>query len=288
MDTAYYFDVLPVRPSFEPLESLTSYVTRLAVANGITSVDAMTTLCFPKQDRRISRELADFPPASIGVMGEAEVIPEKALLNMTFFHLGVKFGRSSKPQPLSRFLTGCIARETRYCPSCLAVSHPYYSLLWRFLGVQCCTLHHCKLLDRCGDCGYPLPLFAAPLSFGKCPRCGIDLKLCRAEDASELELSQTLAHQQDLVLLLSPSSGGADHRNIAQSIGSRFKQERRVRGFTALEVADRMGVTLTVVEGIERGSTLRRGAKFQNYVHYARHLGVSLRAIFAALALGNL
>src|SRR5438128_78696 len=115
METAYHFDVLPVHPPAEPLESLTSYLIRLAQENSITSVDGITALCFPYQDRRIARDFADYPPTSFEIV-EASGVKEVALLGMTFFHLGVKFGRSPKPQPLSRFLTGSIAPYLRYCP----------------------------------------------------------------------------------------------------------------------------------------------------------------------------
>jgi hypothetical protein len=60
----YYFDVLPLHPPPEYLEALTSYLMRLAELNGISSMDGLSALCFPHQDRRITRDIADYPPVS--------------------------------------------------------------------------------------------------------------------------------------------------------------------------------------------------------------------------------
>lgn len=287
MVAAYYFDVLPVRPAVEPLESLTSYLTRLAQENGISSVDGISAVCFPSQDRRITREFADYPPTAFEIV-DLLGVSKTTLSRMTFFHLGVKFGRSPKPQALSRFLAGSIAPYLRYCPSCLATQpHPYYPLLWRFLGIQRCTTHDCKLLDQCGHCGCSIPLFMAPFKVGRCPSCGSSLEVCHSKPSSEEEVMETLIYLQDLELLLSPLlSIEARADNIAQAIGLRFKHERKAREFTAVEVANRIGVTLSEVEGIERGNILGRGAKFQSYVKYAQCLGIPLRSIFNGVLQG--
>src|SRR5581483_9957190 len=60
----YYFEVLPLHPGPEYLESLTSYLMRLADLNGISSIDGLSALCFPHQERRISRGIAEYPPVS--------------------------------------------------------------------------------------------------------------------------------------------------------------------------------------------------------------------------------
>jgi hypothetical protein len=282
METTYYFDMLPVRPPVEPFESLTSYLTRLAQENGISSVDGLAALCFPNQDRRISRNLADYPPTSFEIV-EILGVNKTVLSGTTFFHLGVKFGRSPKPQSLSRFLAGSVATYLRYCPHCLAAQcPPYYSLLWRFLEFRCCTIHHCELLDRCGQCDAKIPLLAAPLKIGRCPLCAWDLKMCRAKPSPEVVLSETRVFSQNIEFLLSPlQSDEMKLTNLAQRIGLRFKHLRKVQGFTALEGANRISVTLSVIEGIERGNVQGRGAKFQNYVRYAQLFGVTLQYIVA-------
>src|SRR5260370_19965217 len=114
----YYFDVLPLHPRPEYLESLTSYLMRLAEDNGISSIDGISALCFPQQDRRITRGLADYPPVSFDKLTIVGAFNEEILLTRTFFHLAAKFGRSTLPQPISRFLSGCLDQYLRYCPRC--------------------------------------------------------------------------------------------------------------------------------------------------------------------------
>src|SRR3954453_21408623 len=71
-----HYDTLPVHPSPKRLESLTGYLTRLGEANGITSVDALVSMCFPHQSRRVAREQTDFPPLSLVSLASATACPE--------------------------------------------------------------------------------------------------------------------------------------------------------------------------------------------------------------------
>ena len=53
-----------------------------------------------------------------------------------------------------------------------------------------------------------------------------------------------------------------------------------------MEVANQVGVTLTMVEGIERGNFQGKGATLQCYFKYAHYLGLSLKEVFSD-ALGS-
>src|SRR5260370_7823523 len=130
----YYFDVLPLHPKPEYLESLTSYLMRLAEDNGISSLDGLSALCFPHQDRRITRDIADYSPVSFGNLAIVAAATEETLRTTTFFHLAVKFGRSTFPQPTSRFLSGSFGQYLRYCPVCFTEHRiSYYLPSWRFI-----------------------------------------------------------------------------------------------------------------------------------------------------------
>src|SRR5215472_6836784 len=106
----YYFDVFPLHPRPEHGETLTSYLMRLAEGNGILSIDGLSTFCFPHQDRRIPRGIADYPPLSFESLSVVGACDEETLRRTTFFHIASKFGRSTLPQPMSRFLSGCISQ----------------------------------------------------------------------------------------------------------------------------------------------------------------------------------
>jgi len=278
----YYFDVLPLHPRPEYLESLTSYLMRLADLNGISSLDGISALCFQHQDRRITRDIADYPPTSFGDLTRVGVWSEEILRTTTFFHLAAKFGRSTLPQPMSRFLSGCVGQNLRYCPLCLAEQQvKYYQLTWRFLLITCCHKHKCRLLETCCHCNELLPLFRSPFTLGDCPMCRRHLKLCAALVSDEVALEKSLQVYDDIVFFLTPQSREADSNNVIKRVGRRLSYVRQKKRMTAIEVANRIGVTLSIVEGIERGDMQGRGATLQSYFKYAYYFRLSLRQVFS-------
>ena len=279
----YYFDVLPLHPQPEYLESLTSYLMRLAELNGISSIDGLSALCFSCQDRRITRDIADYPPVSFGDLTKVGTWSEEILRTTTFFHLAAKFGRSTLPQPMSRFLSGCISPNLRYCPICFSEQREsYYLLPQRFLMLTCCCKHKCRLLEACGHCGELIPLFTSPFKLGNCPRCQQSLKLCAAAPVSdEGELEAALHAHDDIVFLLTPQPWEANSSDVIKRVGRRLSHMRQIKRLTAMEVASQIGVTLTVVEGIERGDFQGRGATLQCYFKYAHYLCLDLKEVFS-------
>lgn len=276
---AYYFDTLPLHPPPAPLESLTSYLIRLAQINGILSVDGLSALFFPQQDRRIPRSLADYPPLSFSTLQAVTLCPEPALRAATFYHGVVKFGRSSHPQPVSRFLSGSLGASLRYCPLCLN-ERLYYRLTWRFLVVEGCTEHRCRLLDRCTFCQHAIPLFAAPLKLGICHTCKHELSACSSELLTEESRQQVYAYDMAIQFLLTPHPLEVGRKQGVKSLGKLLSSKRREMLLTAPEAANQLGISLSRVEGMERGNTLGRGATLYNYVTYADLLHVSLQEAF--------
>jgi len=276
-----HVDVLPLRPRPRPSESLTGYLARLADANGVRAVDALSAICFSGQDRRIPRAQADYPPRSLAALSAASGCSRAALLGTTFYHLAVKFGRSPAPQPLSRFLAGSVAPHLRYCPACVAESGSH-SLAWRFPRLRGCTRHENRLLDACGHCGQPVPLLAAPLRIGMCPACRGDLRTCVAVRLDQAARRPTAAFARDVAFLLAPRPAPEDDREGARYIGRRLGRARRARGLLAAEVAMGLSVPLGRVEGMERGNVVGRGGSFADYVAYADRLGLSIRDLFTS------
>ncbi len=85
----------------------------------------------------------------------------------------------------------------------------------------------------------------------------------------------------DIVFLLSPQLWETHVTSIIKHVGRRFAYIRQKDQLTAVEVASQIGVTLTIVEGIERGDFQGRGATLQSYLKYARYLGFNLKEIFS-------
>lgn len=125
-----YFEVLPLHPPPEYLESLTSYLTRIAEMNGIDGYKSLATLCLPNEPVSRVRTLKDYPLSSFSTLQSTTINPEATLLITIFYHLAKKFECSTEALPLSIFLSGSVADWLRYCPLCLR-DFPYYSLAWR-------------------------------------------------------------------------------------------------------------------------------------------------------------
>jgi transcriptional regulator with XRE-family HTH domain len=272
---AYHFDTLPLHPQPETLESFTSYVMRLAEANGIGVRYQLKPLFFPDRSRGVIHELADFPMSSFGNLPALAACSEPRLLGTTFYYLAQRFNRPTLPQTTGQFLAGMLARRLRYCPRCLEAERPYYSLAWRFRTLSGCPRHGCRLLDRCPQCGYEVPFLTKVLKVGICPECGAALSAGVARPMKEDEHQQAQRHYQELALLLAIPPDDAPP--IAP--GPRLAYWRQAQGLTVEEVARRTGMTPRSVWALER-YRLERGAKLQNYFDYVACLGLSFAELF--------
>src|SRR6266487_4262724 len=226
----YYFEALPLHPQPEKLESLTSYLTRLAEANGIQTSSAFAHICFPEYNIEAIHSLNDFPLYSLMNLQAAACCSEAVVQATTFYHLGRKFGRVYDSSACYHFLRNSIAPFFRYCPLCIK-ERGYYSLLWRFLFVKGCSDHACNLLDTCGHCGEKILIFTSPLQFGLCPSCGRNLGLCRIQPLIEAE-EDTLSYSQDLLFLLSPQPWESMTSTLAQHVGEQFALIRQSKELT--------------------------------------------------------
>ncbi|SRR6266849_5941041 len=120
----YYFETLPLCPQPQPLESFTSYLTRVAGTNGMRRYSQLNP--FIEGYRRITN-FADYPPRSLGMLPAITLCGETELLRTTFYHVGKKFERIHDSRWLARFLSEVVASSLRYCPLCLQEA-VYYSL----------------------------------------------------------------------------------------------------------------------------------------------------------------
>jgi hypothetical protein len=273
--------VLPLHPRPERLESMTSYMIRLAEANGLRSMKELVALVGIPRRRLVS--LYDSPdyPAPSYYEGLAQITgcPEERLLHTTFLPLLQRFGRSMHPRHLHRFLAGSLASSLRYCPSCLAeCSLPYYSLLWRFLVLPGCIEHGGQFLDQCGHCGSLLPLLSSPPRCAKCPTCQGDLRTCQQRNLDDEVLSSTRRYTQALSMLLSPMPAPLDQAQ-AKVIGKQCMALRQERDLSITEVAKLSGEPMAVIMDIEQVSSFTK-ANFADYIRYVDALSCSLLEVF--------
>lgn len=274
----YPFDTLPVHPQPQPLESFTSYLTRLAEANRIRTVRHLFGLCFPKDQPGFTLNNGDYPPRSFGALPVIAACPEPTLRATTFYYLAQKFGRRSDPQPLSLFISGVASPGLRYCPDCLA-ERSYYMLTWRFLPLEGCPEHGRLLLDHCQHCGQKIPLLTQPLRILLCPVCGGDLRACQADRLNDAAWRTAQLWSQDLTFLLSPLAAEPPDTPVVKFIGQQFFRWRQVRRLKIPDAAAYLEQSPAVIYYIEKGAE-RRTTKLQWYFRYADFLKIRFEPMF--------
>ncbi len=279
------WNVLPVHPPPQPLESMTSYITRLAEANGLQSIHELGALAGGIRLKNLKSP--DYPAPVSPDLARLARVPTARWLDMTFFHLVQRFGRSMHPVALHKFLAGSIAPALRYCSLCLAEHTPAsYSLLWRFLVLPGCSEHAVHLLDQCGHCGSPLALLRCIPQITTCPTCQGDLRSGVPSPLESSVLAPTTKYTNDLKMLLTPGPGSLE-KDQAELIGKRFQFLRRKLGLLIPEVASLMGRETSVVLHIDSVRKVKQ-ACLDDYLRYADILGYSLCEIFDETALQDL
>jgi len=278
--------VLPLHPRPQPLESMTSYITRLAEANGLQSLNELGALAGGMRLYNLKRS-PDYPAPLYSGLVQITGHPEERWLDMTFFHLVQHFGCAMNPNSCHNFLAGSLAPSLRYCPICLAEHAPAsYSLLWRFLVLPGCIEHGVRFLDQCGHCRSPLPLLRCLPQLTRCPTCQGDLRTCEPSRLSDDDVEPTDRYTNDLKMLLTPSPRPLE-KEQAKLIGRRFQLLRQRRDLWIPEVAHLLARDRSVVRDIDYVSRFRQ-ANLGDYLQYAAVLGYSLCEIFDEQSLGDL
>lgn len=282
MEASYYFDVLPIHPQPEPLESFTSYLTRLAEANDILTIPLLRATCFPDQKLPTIKALKDSLPVSLGILPMAAMCDESRLRGTTFYHFEQKFERAYEPRAVSSFLSGSVAQFLRYCPACLK-EHGYHSLLWRFPALLGCGEHACPLLDQCWNCGKKIPILCSPLRIGGCPFCKGDLSAARPRFLTKEIHRESQGRSKDLEYLLAPQPWEGRVGNVAQRIGEQFALLRQTKGVTVHRLSRQTGMKELSVEAVEFGYAKLGTPSFQSYLSYADYLDISFGEVFDTL-----
>jgi TniQ len=97
--------VLPLHPQPQPLESFTSYLIRLAEANGLQSIREIVALVgSPRRRQESLHNSPDYPaPSFYAGLAHITGCSEERLLQTTFHFLIRRFGRSTYPHALHQF-----------------------------------------------------------------------------------------------------------------------------------------------------------------------------------------
>lgn len=154
---------LPVHPQPLPDELFSSWVYRVARANG-QNVFSFCHLLLPELKRRYY----DIDNAvNTGVLQNLSQLlrtPYVKAWETTLDSYGGLLYSISTPKAnrktciLHTGITKNLDKRfsLQYCPLCLAEHEPYYRKVWRISFITVCTKHACKLHDRCPQCHKPV------------------------------------------------------------------------------------------------------------------------------------
>jgi TniQ len=277
--------LLPLHPQPCWLESLSSYLTRLAEANGLKSRNEIAALAGIHRGRPSWRFAADYPSPSLERIACLVGCSEATLLDTTFFHLARHFGHPTRLGAIQKFFQGSLSSTLRYCPCCLADhATAYYRLLWRFLAVAGCHKHGCLLLPECGHCHIPIPLHSLVPHLTRCPACQRDLRACEALLLSHKE-EQGLTRVREIEMLLMPAHW-APEITSALVMGRGLMFLRQSKHLTLDEAANFLERKEQVIVAMEHGHWYGN-ATFLDYLRYTDFLDCSLSELVEATLLAR-
>ncbi len=215
-------DRWPVSVDPRPDELLSSWINRLALANGIAPRSFSGVLgCgdgmwSPRLDLQLPGHIAAF-------LGDRSGVPQDAISAMALT------GWALTPLLLPRRENTRRQRSTwmQYCPQCFAQDEtPYFRRQWRLASRISCFVHGCGLRDRCPACRSGIVSYdqgqLVPQHF--CARCGFDLRgapkatvkaaVRRLEhviaDIFTVESAKRLAEASDVILRVQRAAAAAD------------------------------------------------------------------------------
>jgi len=155
-----YIAVLPVHPQPRPGEILSSWMVRLALANGypVHTFYAKVMQCaLPIWNRDIDRH----PPAALLELLSAQTLqPVSVLRSLTLLdYEGLIYETLPMVGNVRMVLPLGIYHRTRrragmqYCPACLGEDAlPYFRKRWRLAFHVICERHGCVMHERCPNC----------------------------------------------------------------------------------------------------------------------------------------
>jgi hypothetical protein len=272
--------LLPLHPQPQWLESLSSYMLRLAEANGLKSTNELMTLSNIKRTGSDLRRAPDYSSfASEGLATIARCSPA-TLRATTLYHLARHFACPTfYLKGMLHFFQESIATYLRYCPLCVA-EMSYYRLSWRFLAIVGCCKHRCYLLSTCGHCGTSVPLLPHVPHVAFCATCQGDLRTCPSPLLPPQAEVLVQKRTHDLELLLMPIDW-APEITSALLQGSGFIFLRQRNHLSIRETASLMKRDEQVIREIEEGNW-NGTATCADYWQYTELLGCSLSKVIEA------
>jgi hypothetical protein len=181
VSTSYLFPVLLQGTGTTEVESLSSYLCRVAAAHDV-SIGVLLRNCYDWYFKTTGVERA-LPYLTRNPGNLAQYVRPNELTRSLLEALSAASAqpdlRSGTFMCLDGALQRCMKtfhRSMRWCPSCLAEAEktgtePYLKLYWSLAAFTRCTLHGTKLEHLCPHCGVRQDGFGERKSWGRCSKC---------------------------------------------------------------------------------------------------------------------
>jgi hypothetical protein len=181
---SYFYHLPPLAVGTPHVESLTSYLVRLAEAHDISAGVLLTQELLPKVREAFRRHAYQangkiestfvYEAHTLNGLSQRSHDWVNVLENLT----GVRGLHYLTMRPWSQVVSerGLLRHHRAWCPACLedwrCSDRPVYEpLLWAMGEVSACSVHHSLLEDRCPHCGRQQHVISAKSRPGHCCRC---------------------------------------------------------------------------------------------------------------------
>lgn len=201
-------------PEPQLFEAASSWLSRLALSQGISLTELMAFLHLDSRDRiHLDRDLRD---ARLSELRTLCKLPQTVLQVHERIACSLE---KLDPERLVGFLNMSESKAIfRYCPACLREMRvPHVPIHWRFMAWRWCPMHDCLMEEVCHHCGRaqhsPVDLASADSGksgfpwFSRCQHCSRSLGEAIPISARELSHAEHYVLQQGRAFLASMFHG---------------------------------------------------------------------------------
>jgi len=213
---SYLYRVTPMGVGSANVESLTSYLARLAVAHDISPAVLLTREILPKVREEFRRhDYQDVPDVDNTFVYGAHTLNGVGQRSQDWINVieqltGVRGLQYLTMGTWRRVFSGAglLRFQRAWCPRCLddsrSSNQPVYEpLIWALNEVSACPTHGCLLVDRCHHCRRDQHVISAKMKPGHCCRCRRWLGMTAATTDAPSDISTRLAMAESIGELVS-------------------------------------------------------------------------------------
>jgi hypothetical protein len=216
---SYLYHLPPVGLGSAVVESLTSYVARLAEAHDISRGTLVTREVLPKVREEFRRHDYKVPAIESRFLYDAHTLNGVGQRSHDWVNVleqltGVRDLQYLTMGTWRPVISGAdlLRRRRAWCPLCLedwrcSNQQLYEPLLWALKEVQVCPTHACLLADRCPHCGGDQHVISAKVKPGHCCRCRrwLGMNTTAANIPSDIRAKVALAERIGELLSIAPT-----------------------------------------------------------------------------------